>query len=53
MVRVGDGRVCSSRFPDGQTFEHEKLGHGYTTDGSPFVDHVKYFVGTHLGDWRW
>lgn len=53
LVRPQDGRDCAARFPDGKTFEAENLAHGQTTDGSSFVDHVRYFIGTQLSDWKW
>ncbi len=27
--------------------------HGQTTDGASFAEHVRYFVGEQLKDWRW
>ena len=47
VVRPADAVACAGRFPDGECYVVPGLGHG--DDG--FADHVRYFLGTQLGDW--
>jgi hypothetical protein len=49
LVKPLDALACARRFPDGECYVVPGLGHG----GDGFVDHVRYFLGTQLGDWRW
>jgi pimeloyl-ACP methyl ester carboxylesterase len=52
-VRHQDAETCSRRFHDGQCYLVPGLGHGFTSFGPSFVEHVRTFIGTQLGDWRW
>jgi hypothetical protein len=49
LVRPDDALGCAKRFPDGECYVVSGMGHG----NGAFDDHVRYFVGTQLGDWRW
>jgi hypothetical protein len=48
LVNPADAVACARRFPDGECYIVPGLAHG----GGAFVDHVRYFLGTQLGDWR-
>jgi hypothetical protein len=48
LVDPQDAVACARRFPDGECYIVPGLAHG----GDGFVDHVRYFLGTQLGDWR-
>ncbi|BAZ28111.1 hypothetical protein NIES4074_05420 [Cylindrospermum sp. NIES-4074] len=52
IVSVRDAQICAQRFPDGECYVVPGLGHGNRNWGPTFVDHVRYFLGTQLGDWR-
>ena len=49
LVRVADAQHAAKRFPDASCFVVPGLGHG----GDGFEQHVRTFVGTQLGDWKW
>jgi hypothetical protein len=49
VVRPGDAISCARRFPDGEAYVVPGLGHG----GDAFPEHVRFFLTTQLGDWRW
>jgi hypothetical protein len=49
LVRPEDAKACARRFPDGACYVVSGMGHG----NGAFDDHVRYFVGTQLGDWGW
>jgi hypothetical protein len=49
VVRPLDAVACARRFPDGECYVVPDLEHG----GGSFVEHVRTFLGTQLGDWRW
>ncbi|HYT95364.1 MAG TPA: hypothetical protein VEL76_41985 [Gemmataceae bacterium] len=49
LVKPIDALACARRFPDGECYVVPGLGHG----GDGFVDHVRYFLATQVGDWRW
>jgi hypothetical protein len=46
-VRSEDAVSVARRFPDGECYVVPGLGHG----GNGFVDHVRYYLATQLGDW--
>jgi hypothetical protein len=48
LVRTADAVECARRFPDGACYVVPGLGHG----GDGFMDHVRYFLATQLGDWK-
>jgi pimeloyl-ACP methyl ester carboxylesterase len=48
VVRVEDAQSCAERVPDGACYVVPGMGHG----GPGFEEHVRYFIGTQLGDWR-
>ena len=52
IVRVKDARRCAARFSDGECYVVPGLGHGSSRFGPSFVEHVRHFLGTQLGDWR-
>jgi hypothetical protein len=52
LVRPTDAAVCAARLPDGECYIVPGLGHGSTWRGPSFVERVRYFLGTQLGDWR-
>jgi pimeloyl-ACP methyl ester carboxylesterase len=49
LVRPEDVRNVAEELPDGECYLVPALGHG----GDGFIDHVRYFIATQLGDWRW
>jgi pimeloyl-ACP methyl ester carboxylesterase len=49
VVRPGDAMACAKAFADGEAYVVPGMGHG----GEGFAEHVRYFLGTQLGDWRW
>jgi hypothetical protein len=49
VVRTEDALACAARFPDGECYVVPGLAHG----GGDFVEHVRTFLGTQLGDWKW
>ncbi|MBD2353474.1 alpha/beta hydrolase [Tolypothrix sp. FACHB-123] len=52
IVRIKDTRACAQKFPDGACYVVPGMGHGTRQWGATFVDHVRYFLATQLGDWR-
>jgi pimeloyl-ACP methyl ester carboxylesterase len=52
VVRPDDARACARRFADGECYVVPGLAHGTSNTGPSFVEHVRTFVGTQLGDWR-
>ncbi|BAY25692.1 hypothetical protein NIES2100_54980 [Calothrix sp. NIES-2100] len=52
IVRIRDTRACAQKFPDGACYVVPGMGHGTRQWGPGFVDHVRYFLTTQLGDWR-
>jgi hypothetical protein len=53
LVNPGDAVVCVRRFPGGECYVVPGLAHGRSRFGPPFVEHVRTFIGTQLGDWKW
>jgi hypothetical protein len=53
VVHPADALACARRFPDGACYVVPGMGHGQGSMGPSFVEHVRYFVSTQLGDWRW
>ncbi|MBD2204330.1 alpha/beta hydrolase [Calothrix sp. FACHB-1219] len=51
IVRIKDTRACAQKFPDGACYVVPGMGHGTRQWGATFVDHVRYFLATQLGDW--
>jgi hypothetical protein len=49
VVRPQDAKECARMFPDGECYIVPGLEHG----GGMFEQHVRTFLGTQLGDWRW
>jgi hypothetical protein len=49
LVRVADAQNAARLFLDTQCYVVPGLGHG----GDGFVHHVRTFLGTQLGDWKW
>lgn len=47
-VRPEDARAVARTFPDGECYVVPGLAHG----GPELAEHVRYFLGTQLGDWR-
>lgn len=52
LVNIKDAKACAKRFPDGECYVVPGMGHGTHKFGPLFVDHVRYFLATQLGDWR-
>ncbi|WP_392481793.1 alpha/beta fold hydrolase [Nostoc sp. C110] len=52
IVNIKDARACARRFADGDCYVVPGMGHGTHNWGPSFVDHVRYFLTTQLGDWR-
>ena len=52
LVNLRDAQACAKRFPDGECYLVPGMGHGTHKFGPVFVDHVRYFLATQLGDWR-
>jgi hypothetical protein len=52
VVSPRDAEETAEVFPDGQAYPVPGLGHGTTEFGPTFVEHVRFFVETQLGDWR-
>lgn len=48
LVSHRDADECAMRFPEGKSYLMPG-SHG----SADFVDHVRFFLGTQLGDWRW
>jgi len=51
LVRPADAVACSQCFPNGECYVVPGLAHGFHLRGPSFVEHVRYFLGTQLGDW--
>ena len=49
VVRPADARAAMRCFPDGACYVVPGLDHG----GDGFIEHVRTYVGTQLGDWKW
>jgi hypothetical protein len=49
LVRPEDAIACAKHFPDGECYVVPGMSHG---DGG-FIEHVKTYLGTQLGDWKW
>ena len=47
VVRVEDAQAVARTFPDGECYVVPGLDHG----GDRFIDHVRYYLATQLGDW--
>ncbi|MBD2165948.1 alpha/beta hydrolase [Calothrix membranacea FACHB-236] len=52
IVRIRDTHTCAEKFPDGACYAVPGMGHGTRQWGPGFVDHVRYFLTTQLGDWQ-
>ncbi|QLE57801.1 alpha/beta hydrolase [Nostoc sp. TCL26-01] len=52
IVNIQDARTCAQKFPDGECYVVPGMGHGTRHWGVSFVDHVRYFLVTQLGDWQ-
>ncbi|MBP0018993.1 MAG: alpha/beta hydrolase [Cyanobacteria bacterium SBLK] len=52
LVKIADARDCAAQFPDGDCYIVPGLAHGLHQFGPSFVEHVRYFLRTQLGDWR-
>ncbi|OCQ94202.1 hypothetical protein BCD64_05385 [Nostoc sp. MBR 210] len=52
IVNIKDTRACAQKFPDGAYYVVPGMGHGTRQQGLTFVDHVRYFLATQLGDWQ-
>lgn len=52
IVSVKHTRACAQKFPDGGFYVVPGMGHGTRQWGPDFVQHVRYFLVTQLGDWR-
>ena len=52
LVSVKHTRACADKFPDGDCYVVPGMGHGTRKFGPDFADHVRYFLGTQLGDWQ-
>ncbi|QIR37920.1 hypothetical protein HCG51_15190 [Tolypothrix sp. PCC 7910] len=55
LVRTFTAKIqnaCAEKFPDGACYAVPGMGHGTRQWGPGFVDHVRYFLTTQLGDWQ-
>lgn len=52
IVSVKDAHNCAKLFPDAEVYPVPGLGHGTSSQGISFVEHVRYFLTTQLGDWQ-
>lgn len=52
LVKIKDAKACAKLFPDGECYVVPGMGHGTHHFGPLFVDHVRYFLATQLGDWQ-
>ncbi|AKG23467.1 alpha/beta fold hydrolase [Calothrix sp. 336/3] len=52
LVNIRDARSCAADFPNGECYVVPGMGHGKIQWGPKFVDHVRYFLVTQLGDWQ-
>ena len=53
LLDPADAKACAGRFPGGECYVVPGMAHGTTNWGPSFVEHVRYFVSTQLGDWKW
>lgn len=53
LVKPAAAIACAKLFPDGEAYVVPGLGHGNRSFGPDFVEHVRHFMGTQLGDWKW
>ncbi|HBE19010.1 MAG TPA: alpha/beta hydrolase [Cyanobacteria bacterium UBA11149] len=53
LVKPKDAQACAKLFPDGECYVVPGMGHGTHQFGPVFVDHVRYFLATQLGDWQY
>ena len=53
LVKPAAAIACAKLFPDGEAYVVPGLGHGNRSFGPDFVEHVRHFIGTQLGDWKW
>jgi len=51
LVNSADAKACAARFPDGDCYVVPGLGHGNNAFGPTFVEHVRHFLMTQLGQW--
>ncbi|MGB6296335.1 MAG: alpha/beta hydrolase [Rivularia sp. (in: cyanobacteria)] len=52
IVSIKHTRACAEKFPDGDFYVVPGMGHGTRKFGPDFVQHVRYFLVTQLGDWQ-
>ncbi len=52
LVKIVNAQACAACFPDGVCYAVPGMGHGTRHFGPLFIDHVRYFLATQLGDWR-
>jgi pimeloyl-ACP methyl ester carboxylesterase len=52
LAKIADAKACATRFPDGACYVVPDMGHGTSSFGPLFIDHVRYFLMTQLGDWQ-
>jgi hypothetical protein len=52
LVKIANAQACAACFPDGACYAVPGMGHGTSHFGPLFIDHVRYFLATQLGDWR-
>ena len=52
LAKIADAKACATRFPDGACYVVPSMGHGTSSFGPLFTDHVRYFLMTQLGDWQ-
>ena len=52
VVRTEDALACASHFKHGECYIVPGLGHGISVRGPSFIEHVRYYLATQLGDWR-
>jgi hypothetical protein len=52
LVKIANAKACATRFPDGACYVVPDMGHGTSNFGPLFIDHVRYFLMTQLGDWQ-
>jgi hypothetical protein len=53
LVRPDDATTCAGRFGDGACHVVPGLDHGRSRFGPSYEEHVRTYIGTQLGDWRW
>ena len=52
VVSTEDAEKAASQFPDGEAYVVPGMCHGEVASGPTFVEHVRTYIGTQLGDWR-